>query len=114
MNQPNARLRHVVIAAADRLALPITMVQAEALADEIDKNFVPPATAPVLTAGQMGVLLGIARGEKVVETALRLYLLPHTVKSQRRHLYRRLGVGSATAAFARARACGLLPDGGAW
>lgn len=114
MSDTHDRLRHVVIAAADRLALPITMAQAEALADEIDKNFVPPATAPVLTAGQMSVLLGIARGETVAETALRLYLSPDTVKSQRRHLYRRLGVGSPAATLARARAFGLLSDGGAW
>jgi DNA-binding NarL/FixJ family response regulator len=113
MNQPNARLRHVVIAAADRLALPITMTQAEALADEIDKHFVPPADAPVLTRGQMGVLLGIARGEKVAETAERLCLSPHTVKSHRSSLYKRLEVSSGGAAVSRAVACGLL-DGGEW
>ncbi|MEU7597529.1 LuxR C-terminal-related transcriptional regulator [Streptomyces sp. NPDC039022] len=65
----------------------------------------------VLPQQQRAVLVAMANGLSVGETARRLCLAPATVKSHRRLLYRRLRVRSGAHAVATALRVGLLdPD----
>lgn len=71
-----------------------------------------------LKAPLMQVLIGIARGESAEECGQRLRLSPHTVKTYRRTLYRRMRVTSGAQATGLAMAHGwvraehVLGDGG--
>ncbi|MGW4028197.1 response regulator transcription factor [Streptomyces sp. NPDC004838] len=102
------QLLSLLLASADRHALPLTVRQVRALADDVAAEFTPPAEVPALSQRQMAVLAGIAAGESVAETARRLVVSESTVKSHRVALYRVLGVGAAGEAVARAVRSGLL------
>jgi len=65
---------------------------------------------PVLTPRETVILRELARTGSTTEIAERLVVSNHTVKSQLRTLYRKLGVGSRSSALAVARRLGLLDD----
>lgn len=79
---------------------------------------VPRERPDWLTAPLMQTLIGVARGESAEECGQRLHLSPHTVKSNRRRLYKRMGVTSGAHATGLAMAYGwvraehVLSDGG--
>ncbi|MFH8752997.1 response regulator transcription factor [Streptomyces rimosus] len=62
----------------------------------------------VLPQQQRAVLVAMANGLSVGETARRLCLAPATIKSHRRLLYRRLGARCSAHAVATAIRVGLL------
>lgn len=66
------------------------------------------APAVLLTEREQVVLQGLAEGLGGPELAARLHVTLHTVKSQTRTLYRKLGVGSRADALVVARRRGLL------
>ncbi|NLB47573.1 MAG: hypothetical protein GX814_07550 [Microbacteriaceae bacterium] len=63
-----------------------------------------------LTERERVVLRSLTDGSSVEEIARRLHVSPNTVKSQRRSLYRKLGVRSRDEAITRAVSQGLLRD----
>jgi predicted ATPase/DNA-binding CsgD family transcriptional regulator len=67
-----------------------------------------PAGGRILTAREVEVLSLVAEGFTDAQTAERLYLSPRTVGWHLRSVYRKLGVGSRTAALRRAAELGLL------
>ena len=78
-----------------------------ALLAEIDR--LAENRAPnVLTVQQLRVVIGLARGETVIETARRLALSPDTVRTHRRRLFRRLRVHNGAHAVAIAFANGWI------
>lgn len=84
----------------------------EVMAAVLDGRAVLPAPAttqaPVLTEREGEVLEGLDRGLSYVAIARELQVAPSTVKSHARQLFRKLEVGSRTAALHRARSEGLL------
>lgn len=90
--------RHDMTAAADLLAAPLPDVV--------------PTVEPVpeLTPRETVILQEIARTGSITEIAASLFVSTHTVKSQLRTLYRKLGVSGRQAALAVARRRGLLDD----
>ncbi|MEU8537102.1 helix-turn-helix transcriptional regulator [Streptomyces parvulus] len=106
-------LRKHILTAADRLDLPLTVLQAGALA-----NF---AALEIVTGGDLGTrdaihltdcehaaLAGLAAGESAEETGRRLCRSEHTIKTHRRTLYAALGAKSGPHAVAIALGLGLL------
>jgi len=67
---------------------------------------VPGASA--LTAAELRLLPLLSTHLSVPEIAAEMYLSPHTIKSQLRSMYRKLGVSSRNQAITRARELGLL------
>ncbi len=67
---------------------------------------VPGASA--LTAAELRLLPLLATHLSVPEIATELYLSPHTIKSQMKSLYRKLGSSSRTRTVTQARELGLL------
>ena len=67
---------------------------------------VPGASA--LTAAELRLLPLLSTHLSVPEIAAEIYLSPHTIKSQMRSIYRKLGVSSRNQAIMRARELGLL------
>ncbi|MDX3748698.1 response regulator transcription factor [Streptomyces sp. AK08-02] len=71
-----------------------------------------------LTASRLQVLIGIARGESAEESGQRLHLSTHTIKSNRKAIYRHMQVTSGAQATGLAMARGwvsadhVLGDGG--
>lgn len=86
----------------------------EAMAAVLDGRAVLPShagddhRAPDLTAREREVLDGLDRGLSYVAIAGELQVAPSTVKSHARQLFRKLDVGSRTAALHKARSEGLL------
>ncbi|MGI3230600.1 response regulator transcription factor [Streptomyces sp. GTA36] len=119
MSDVQPRLHRALLQAVDQLDLPLTVRQVEQLAAKAAAHFAPrPAPAPVLavqdlTEQQLAVLLGIAAGERIRETAARLYVSEHTVRGHRRSLFRLLEVSTPGQAMLRASQLGLLRDGSA-
>lgn len=65
--------------------------------------------ARILTRQQLAVLVGVANGESIKETAARLWLSCGTVRCHRAGAYRRLGArNGAGHAVALAMAAGLI------
>ena len=64
--------------------------------------------ASSLTAAELRLLPLLATHLSGPETAAQMYLSPHTVKSQMRSIYRKLGASSRNEAVTRARELGLL------
>lgn len=106
----NARtLRRHVIAAADRLDLPLTMKQAGFLANWIAASATRGSHPDiVLTDQQHAALVGLASGEDAQETADRIGRSLDTVKTHRRLLYTALRAKTGAQAVAIAIDCGLL------
>ncbi|MFG2671397.1 response regulator transcription factor [Streptomyces sp. NPDC048445] len=72
-----------------------------------------PGKPVTLTNQQTGVLVGLALGDPVTETARRMCLSVHTVKTHRRTLYKTLGAHTGAQAVSIAMSLGLLrPQGG--
>lgn len=114
MSEVRPRLERALLTAVDRLDLPLTVRQvadmAAAAADIFDP---PPSPLPVLTEDdltgqQLAVLYGLAAGERVADTARRMWISENTVRTHRLLLFRKLGVSTAGAAVDRAHHLGLL------
>jgi len=67
-----------------------------------------PVTASSLTAAELRLLPMLSTHLSAPEIAGELFLSPHTIKSQMRSTYRKLGVSSRNQAVTRARELGLL------
>ncbi len=68
--------------------------------------------ASALTAAELRLLPPLSTHLSFPEIAGDLFLSPHTVKSQARSLYRKLGASSRSQAVARSRELGLLEGDG--
>ena len=64
--------------------------------------------ASALTAAELRLLPLLSTHLSVPEVAAEIYLSPHTIKSEMRSIYRKLGVSSRNQAVMRARELGLL------
>jgi len=69
----------------------------------------PPATNVHLSERELGILAHVAQGYGNREIAELLGLSRLTIEAHTRNIYRKLAVGSRTAAVYEARAMGLLP-----
>jgi DNA-binding CsgD family transcriptional regulator len=107
MSEINDRLLRLMLDAADRLVLPLSLRQLEALAREVARDFEPPEV-PALTVAERTALVGLFLGETAGESGRRLFVSEDAVRQQRCRLYRKLGVSSGPEAVAVARRCGLL------
>ncbi len=67
---------------------------------------IPGASA--LTAAELRLLPLLATHLSFPEIAAEMFLSPHTIKSQARSVYRKLGASSRSQAVARSRELGLL------
>jgi DNA-binding CsgD family transcriptional regulator len=65
---------------------------------------------PVLTARESDILLSVARGDSIRQTARALGISPKTVENIQTGLFRKLGVRNRTEAFTVVDALGLLPN----
>jgi LuxR family maltose regulon positive regulatory protein len=81
---------------ADRLQAKLATVQARA------------AGPSALTAAELRLLPLLSTHLPVPEIAAELFLSPHTIKSEMKSIYRKLGATSRTQAVARSRELGLL------
>lgn len=109
-------VRTVLMEQADKRELPLTAKNVNDLADDIVSsmaacNVTVPTMAGPITHMQREVLHGIALGETSGETARRLCLSEHTVKSHKVHLYTRLGVSTSGAAVVAGVRFGLIRVG---
>ncbi|MFJ2178945.1 LuxR C-terminal-related transcriptional regulator [Streptomyces sp. NPDC087851] len=102
-----ARLAAVRDSVARNAATPQARVIRDLVA-EIDRLQAPAARRCPLTDGQMSVLIGTARGETVSETARRLDLKYHNIRSRQRAIRDKLGARSAAHAVAIAVSHGWL------
>ena len=102
-------LREHVLTAAEIYDLPLTVKQADTLAQHltIHANRGPARTVQ-LTDVQMAALVGIASGESAAETARRIGRTENTVKTHRRTLFAALGARSSGQAVAIAMELGLI------
>jgi LuxR family maltose regulon positive regulatory protein len=67
-----------------------------------------PSGASSLTAAELRILPLLATHLPVPEIAAELFLSPHTIKSQMKSIYRKLGVATRSQAVARSRELALL------
>ncbi|PRI11030.1 LuxR C-terminal-related transcriptional regulator [Leucobacter massiliensis] len=74
----------------------------------LPEQFPAPPERPALTRKELAVLHDIEAGATMAESAQRHSVSLNTVKSQRRSLYRKLGVSQSSAAVQRARELGLI------
>jgi LuxR family maltose regulon positive regulatory protein len=86
----------ILPAQADRLQAELATVEARA------------AGASALTAAELRLLPLLSTHLPVSEIAAELFLSPHTVKSEMKSIYRKLGATSRTQAVTRSRELGLL------
>jgi LuxR family maltose regulon positive regulatory protein len=83
--------------------------EAEALRSQLAKQHEPSSPgASALTAAELRLLPLLTTHLTFPEIGQELFLSPHTIKSQARTIYRKLGADSRNRAVARARAVGLL------
>ncbi|MEV5957241.1 hypothetical protein AB0M11_26330 [Streptomyces sp. NPDC051987] len=102
-------LRRQVITAAEKHDLPLSIRQAEALANYLAVHVNRgPAPTVRLTDVQYAALVGLASGEDAAETGRRICRSENTIKTHRRTLYRALGARSGAHAVAIAIDLGLL------
>ncbi|WP_136517471.1 helix-turn-helix transcriptional regulator [Cellulomonas telluris] len=90
------------------LAVARGLPDADLLAADVPAVLPDVAAAPELTPREAVVLRALTRSGSTSEIAAELVVSPHTVKSQLRTLYRKLGATSRASALASARAHGLL------
>ncbi|WP_060888694.1 helix-turn-helix domain-containing protein [Streptomyces scabiei] len=107
MSEIRDRLLRLMLAAADRHDLPLTVQQAQTLASDVARDFEPPVI-PALTRREMDVLGGLFLGERAVDTGRRLFISESTVKGHRWSLHRKFGVKSSAEVVSCALRCGLL------
>lgn len=107
-------LRKHIVETADELNLPLTIKQVDQLTTQVAARVARGAKPRLkLTSQQYVILVGIASGEEVADTARRLCRSVDTVKTHRRALYKALGVGNGAHAVAEAMRLGILsPAGG--
>lgn len=102
-------LRQYILNAADELDLPLTVPQAEQLADRVAVRLSRGETPQTVLSNQLqAVLVGLASGENAETTARWMCLSPETVKTHRGRLYKALGAQTGAQAVAIATALGLL------
>jgi DNA-binding NarL/FixJ family response regulator len=118
VTQDQARLERAMLAAADQLRIPLSVRAIQALAVRTLTLYNPPPDLPKvsvqdLTEQQFAVLLALAAGEQLSETAARLWVTERTVRDHRAKLCARLGVDTPGEALHRAQQLGLVrPDSG--
>ena len=102
-------MREIDEVLARRPGLGTLVGEAEALRAVLAKQhglIVPGPSA--LTAAELRLLPMLSTHLPVPEIAAEMYLSPHTVKSQAKSIYRKLGVTTRSQAIAKARELGLL------
>ena len=82
--------------------------QADQLQSQLDTLRETPASAPRLTTAELRLLPLLSTHLTFREMSERLYVSPHTVKSQALSVYRKLGVSSRSQAIQRLQQTGLL------
>ena len=85
--------------------LPVQVDQLEADLATIEARAAGPSA---LTAAELRLLPLLSTHLPVSEIAAELFLSPHTVKSEMKSIYRKLGATSRTQAVTRSRELGLL------
>jgi LuxR family maltose regulon positive regulatory protein len=107
---PGARLllREVRDILRQRPRLGLLPTQADQLQSQLDTLRETPAGAPRLTTAELRLLPLLSTHLTFPEMSERLYVSPHTVKSQALSLYRKLGVSSRSQAIHRLQQTGLL------
>lgn len=102
-------LRKHLILAADELNLPLSVKQVGQLVTHVANRAARgPAPEMPITPHHYAVLVGLAAGEAGCETAARLGVSLHTVKSHRQRVYQALGATTGAHAVAIAHARGIL------
>lgn len=108
--------RAAVVARVHELRTPLMLLPTGELdlfgdvAKGVPEAFPPVAERPDLTPRERVVLRHLALGTSLAEMAGTMNVSVNTAKSQRRSLYRKLGVSSREEAVVRALALELLPD----
>jgi DNA-binding NarL/FixJ family response regulator len=107
------RLERALLTAVDQLDLPLSVQAVRRLATRAAALYEPPPNLPKvtvqdLTGQQLGVLLAIAAGEQLSETAARMWVTERTVREHRNKLFAKLGVGTPGEALKRAEQLGLV------
>ena len=88
--------------------LGILSAQADRLQAKLDTVEARAAGPTALTAAEMRLLPLLSTYLPVSEIAAELFLSPHTVKSEMKSIYRKLGATTRTQAVTRSRELGLL------
>jgi DNA-binding NarL/FixJ family response regulator len=102
-------LRQHLLDSAEELDLPLTERHLTALATRLAAKAATPADRPrPISPRRMEVLLALAVGETLEETAARLCRSVDTIKTHRRLLYAELGVRSGAHAVAVGMSRGLF------
>jgi len=118
-------MAHSYITLADRAGAAAVLTQAHSILQQRPDLGILPAQADLLearlatiearaagpsalTAAELRLLPLLSTHLPVPEIAAELYLSPHTVKSEMRSIYRKLGATSRTQAVTRSRELGLL------
>ena len=92
-----------------RPALGTLPGQAEALRTQLSRQRGPAApAASALSAAELRLLPLLATYQPLPQIAAELVLSPHTVRTQSKSIYRKLGAPTRSHAVARARQLGLL------
>jgi LuxR family transcriptional regulator, maltose regulon positive regulatory protein len=91
-----------------RPRLGILPTQADRLQSQLDTLRETPVGAPRLTTAELRLLPLLSTHLTFREMSERLYVSPHTVKSQALSVYRKLGVSSRSQAIYRLQQTGLL------
>lgn len=107
------QLERAMLRAADQLHLPLSVRDVRRLAAHTSALYNPPPDLPHvtvqdLTDQQLAVLLALAAGETLDETAQRMWVSTRTVREHRRKLFDKLGVSSPGEAVDRAEQLGLV------
>ncbi|MFH9823069.1 LuxR C-terminal-related transcriptional regulator [Streptomyces bobili] len=106
-------LRRHIVAVADELNLPLTLRQVDQLTNRVALRSARGKASTLHLTNQMyAVLVGLASGEEVEQTANRIGRSVDTVKSHRRRLYKALEAENGPHAVAIAMNAGLLRTGG--
>jgi LuxR family transcriptional regulator, maltose regulon positive regulatory protein len=107
-----AGARHLLREARDilwqRPRLGLLPTRADQLQSQLDTLRETPASAPRLSTAELRLLPLLSTHLTFPEMSQRLYLSPHTVKSQAMSVYRKLGVSSRSQAIQRLQQTGLL------
>ena len=85
--------------------LPVRADRLQAKLDTVEARAAGPSA---LTAAELRLLPLLSTHLPVPEIAAELFLSPHTVKSEMKSIYRKLGATSRTQAVTRSRELGLL------
>ncbi|MEV7712322.1 LuxR C-terminal-related transcriptional regulator [Streptomyces sp. NPDC088270] len=104
-------VRARLLAVADDRDLAVTVADVDALTAAVIQTLHADPTGPApakLTDQQTGVLVGLALGDSITDTARRMCVSSFTVKTHRRLTYKKLGARTGAQAVAIALSCGLL------